>query len=100
MRRFQAGAEIEDAGLMRDPLNAHAIGAAREVAIPMNDMSVGRTRLVSSQRQAGDEGADAHLPMRIDIGHLSHDEMPALLQDEVAFIAQPLEVWITTEQCE
>ena len=43
--------------------------------------------------------ADAHLPMRIDIGHLSHDEMPALLQDEVAFVAQPPEVWITTEQC-
>ena len=53
---------------------------------------------ISGQREAGDEGADAHLPLRIDIGHLAHDEIPALLLDEVAFVPQPLEVGITTEQ--
>jgi hypothetical protein len=85
-------------GLMRDPLDRRPIGAAWEVAIPVDDMGVGRARRIAGQREARDEGADAHLPMCIDIGHLPHDEMPALPLDEVAFVPQPLEVEITTEQ--
>ena len=35
--------------------------------------------------------ADAHLAARIGIRHLAHDEIPALLLDKVAFVAQPLD---------
>ena len=70
-----------------------------EVAVPVHDVRVGRTRFISCQSQGGDEGADAHLAVRIGIGNLAHDEMPALLLDEIAFVAQALEVGTTTEQC-
>lgn len=49
---------------------------AREVTIPVDDMGVGRARLISGQREAGDEGADAHFPARINIGYLAHYEIP------------------------
>ena len=102
MRRFQAVAEVKGAGLMRDALDGRPIGAAREVAIPMDYMGargVGRASLITGQQEAGDERTDAHLAMRIDIGHLPHDDVAALLLDEVTFVPQPLEVRITTEQC-
>ena len=98
MRGFQTVAEVERSGLMRDPLDRGPIGAARKVAVPMDNMGVGSAGRIAGQREARDEGADAHLATRIDIGHLPHDEMPALPQDEVAFVPQPLEVGITTEQ--
>ena len=45
VRRLQAVAEVEGAGRMRDPLDGRAIGAARKVAVPVDDMGVGRARL-------------------------------------------------------
>ena len=83
---------------MRDPLDRRPVGAARKVAVPMDNMGVGPSRCIAGQREARDQGANAHFATRIDIGHLPHDEMPALPQDEVAFVLQPLEVGITTEQ--
>lgn len=99
MRRPQAMAEIKGANRVRDALDRRTVGPAGEIPIPVDDMGVGRSRPVSGQRQARDKNADAHLPMHIDVGHLTHDEMTALLLDEVAFVPQPLEVGIKTEQC-
>lgn len=99
MRGLQVVSEVEGTCAMGDPLDGRAIGVARKIAIPMDDMGVGRTCLISGQREAGDEGAYAHLAARIYIGHLAHDEIPGLMLDEVAFVSQPLEVGITTEQC-
>jgi hypothetical protein len=84
---------------MRDALDGCAICLARKIAGPVDDVSIGPSRLISRQREAGDECTDAHLAARIDIGHLPHHEVPALPMDEVALIPQPLEVGITTEQC-
>jgi hypothetical protein len=62
-------------------------------------VGVGRPSVISSQSETGDEPACSNLFLRIDIGNLLHDKEAPLDMNEITFLAETLEVSVTTEQC-
>src|SRR5258708_22646571 len=97
MFRAQSMPEVLFRALVGDLLNGRPIRHAGELAIEGNDVSIRGQSPVTREVQARDKCARLHLALSVYVGHLAHDQEPALDLHEISFLAQPSEIRITIE---
>ena len=72
--RRHAVAQIDRPRLVRDFLDRAAIRVAGILAIPVHDVGIRHTGLITGHGQAGDERAGFHLALRVHVGNRPHEQ--------------------------